>query len=394
LLFITAALWGNDKANILPQPSGINEVGVTYLDFSDESRKELFDNTGKTYRKITVKSWYPADKKSHLQPYFLKADFAVDNIQFPEIFRNLETNSGRDLPVSSTKPDYPVLVFSHGWGEHFAQNTILMEELASHGYIIFSVAHHFECSFSEYGDGRTIHLDVNNQRFQKIWKEQQNPKALELLNKMYNATNEEECRRVFLETSELLPTLLNESPKYWAEDIAFILDQLQILNTKHDLFKTKLCLDKIGVFGMSMGGIATSEICLRDKRIKAGINIDGGLNVSTLEGSYQNPFMFLNGKRFIGYGPFFTSRSTSDCLSISVKNADHYNFTDYSLYPYPLVERLMGSIDRKRIIEIMNTLVLSFFDRYLKENRDVELRKAAGEYPEIEVVSNIDSGQT
>jgi hypothetical protein len=91
----------------------------------------------------------------------------------------LKTNSSRDLPVSPREKDYPVLIFSHGWGEHYSHSTILMEELASHGYIVFSIAHHYECKFSFYPDGQTIHLDVNSLRFQKIMQEQQNPKAME-----------------------------------------------------------------------------------------------------------------------------------------------------------------------------------------------------------------------
>jgi hypothetical protein len=389
LLCFVLSLPGQGQTDILPRPSGKHSVGVCYLYFTDDSRKELFDNSHKSNREITVKAWYPADEESNSEPYFLNADFAVDNCQFPEIFRSLKTNAGRDLLVSIQKKEYPVLVFSHGWSEHYSQNSILMEELASYGYIIFSIAHHYECRFSSYGDGRITHIDVNSLRFQKIMREQQSPKALELLHNMYNAANDDERRQVFLETSNILPTLLKESLQYWAEDISFFLDQLKDLNRKHDIFKTKLNLDRIGVFGMSMGGIASSETCLKDKRIKAGINIDGGLYASALDGKIKIPFMFLNSKRFLGYGQLFTSHSTTDCYSLSVKNSDHYNFTDYSIYSYPLAERFIGSIDGKKIIEIMNVMVLAFFDKYLKEIKDIDLIKEASKYSEIEIVTNI-----
>ena len=165
---------------------------------------------------------------------------------------------------------------------------------------------------------------------------------------------------------------------------------LKILNSKHDLFKTKLDLDKIGVFGMSMGGIASTEVCLKDKRIKACINIDGGLCTSAIDRKIQTPFMFLNSKRFLGYGHLFTSSSITDCYSLSVKNSDHYNFTDYSIYPYPPTERFMGTIDGNKTIEIMNTMVLAFFDKYLKEREDIDLIKEANKYSEIEIATNID----
>ncbi len=195
-----------------------------------------------------------------------------------------------------------------------------MEELASHGYIIFSIAHHYECKFSSYPDGRTIHLDANSLRFKKIMQEQQNPKAIEMFNKMFSAGNDKERMQVFIDTNNTLPTLIKGSPKYWAEDISFFLNQLRDINRENEIFKGKLNLDKIGVFGMSLGGIASNEICITDRRIKAGINVDGGLFGSVLNKKIQIPFMFLNSKRFLGNGNLFTSKSTMDCYSLSIKN--------------------------------------------------------------------------
>ena len=175
LLWFILSYPTQSQAKALPRPSGKHSIGVTYLSFTDDSRKELFDNSLQNNREITVKAWYPTEDSSKPEPYFLDAEseFAIKYLQFPEIFRDLKTNSSRDVPVSSGKKDFPVLVFSHGWGEHYCQNTILMEELASHGYIIFSIAHHYECKFTSSPDGRIIYLDENSLRFQKIMQEQQ-----------------------------------------------------------------------------------------------------------------------------------------------------------------------------------------------------------------------------
>jgi hypothetical protein len=376
------------KNSTLPKPTGKHSVGITFLNFTDDSRKELFDNHKKKNREITVKAWYPTDTKTEPAPYFLNAEFAIKKCMFTEIFRDLKTNAGRDVPLFTQIKRYPVLIFSHGWGEHFSQNSILMEELASHGYIIFSIAYHFECRYSEYPDGRSIQIDYSSLRFRKIWKEQQNPKSMKLLHKMYKAANDEERKQVFLETSSTLPTLLKESPKYWAEDISFFLDQLKVINGENKIFKGRLDPERIGVFGMSMGGIASTEISMSDKRIKACINIDGGLYGSALEKTIQIPFMFLNSKRFLGYGRIFTGRSKKDCYSLSIRNSDHYNLTDYSLYPIPMVKSLLGEIEGKKPIEIMNVMVLAFFDKYLNSKQNIDLIKKAKEYPEIEVVSH------
>ena len=126
------------QANQLPRPSGKYLTGVSYLALTDTSRKELFDNELKNYREMTMKVWYPADKASISELYLEKPGELITNFGFAEIYKTLKTNSSRDIPVSSVMKAYPVLIFSHGWGEHFSQNSILMEELASHGYIVFS----------------------------------------------------------------------------------------------------------------------------------------------------------------------------------------------------------------------------------------------------------------
>jgi hypothetical protein len=250
------------QTDALPKPTGKHSVGIIYLSFIDDNRKELFDNNQKINREITIKGWYPSDNKSNPEPYFLnaEAEFALKYLQFPEIYKNLKTNSSRDVPMSSKENKYPILIFSHGFGEHYSQNSILMEELASHGYIVFSISHHYECKFSSFPDGRLIYIDMSSQRFQKIMQEQQDPKAMELLQKMYNASNDEERMQALVETSNALPTILTESPKYWAEDISFFMDQLENMNNENKILKDKLDLDRIGVFGMSLGGIATSKI--------------------------------------------------------------------------------------------------------------------------------------
>ncbi len=384
---------GQSQTDTLQKPTGNNFVGITYLSFVDNNRKELFDNNQESNREITVKAWYPSDKQSNPEPYFLNAEteFVIRYLPFPEIYKDLKTNSSRDVPLSSKENKYPILIFSHGWGEHYSQNTILMEELASHGYIIFSIAHHYECKFSSFPDGRLIYIDMNSLRFRKIMQEMQSPKAMELMQKMYKASNDEERIQVFVETNNVLPTALVETPKHWAEDISFFIDQLEDINNEHKIFKEKLNLDKIGVFGMSMGGIASTEICITDKRVKTCVSIDGGLNGSALAEEIPTPLMFLNSKRYLGYGKIFTSKSQMDCYSLSVKDSDHYNFSDYSVYPVPSISFLLGSIDGEKTIEIMNVIVLAFFDKYLKEKQEIDLIEKAEKYTEIEIATNIES---
>lgn len=380
---------GQSQTDSLPKPTGNYFVGVTYLSFVDNNRKELFDNSHQKNREIAVKAWYPSDIQSDFEAYLLPAEseFATRYLQFPEMYKTMRSNSSRDVPLSSAEREYPVLIFSHGWGEHYAQNSILMEELASHGYIVFSIAHLYECKFSSFPDGRFIYIDMNSQRLQKIMGEMANPEAMVLLQKLSSASNDEERLQVLIDIDKLLPTGLSESPKYWAEDISFFIDQLNGLNDEHTIFKNTLNLDRIGVFGMSMGGLASMELSLSDSRIRACVNMDGGLNGVLLQSEMKIAAMFLNSKRYLGYGPIFTHRSTADCYSLTVRNSDHYNFSDYSIYPVPMVKPLLGTIDGAQTIKIMNVMVLNFFNKYLKEKQDIDLMQKAELFSEIEAVT-------
>jgi len=101
--------------------------------------------------------------------------------------------------------------------------------------------------------------------------------------------------------------------------------------------------------------------------------------------------MFLNSKRYLGCGSLFISQSARDCYSLSVKGSDHYNFTDYSVYPVPSIRFLLGPIDGKRTVEMMNVIIPAFFDKYLKGKQKIDIVERAKRYEEIEIATNIES---
>jgi predicted dienelactone hydrolase len=52
-------------------------------------------------------------------------------------------------PVLRTPGRLPVIVFSHGAGGHRSETTIVVQELASHGYVVVTVDHTYD-AFSEF----------------------------------------------------------------------------------------------------------------------------------------------------------------------------------------------------------------------------------------------------
>lgn len=385
LITLVVTLASCIQAAELPEPRGNYPIGITYLSFTDQNRSEIFTSDPTDNREITVKAWYPAEpvENAKLAPYIRNAEEIVPIFNLPTSIINIKTHSKLDLSVSQAQETFPVLLFSHGWGEHFSQNTVLMEELASHGYIVFSIAHHYEAKFSFYPDGHFITIDDSSERFLEIMDEQRNPEAFVVFVKMRNTKSYEEQEAVFRQSNELMPKLLVESPRIWADDISFLIDELENTNQDNSIFSGKMNLEQIGVFGMSMGGIAAGQVCITDKRCMAGINMDGGIYGDFLDTKISQPFMFMSSERYRGYDNIFSDHVNNSVYTITIHRADHYNFHDLSILD-PSFDRL-GEIDGYRMLKIINDYTLAFFNKHLKGIDSGLLNGPSSEYPEVEI---------
>ena len=376
------------ETNTLPGPTGPFAVGTTHLAFTDPSRPEVFTDEPDDFREVTVRAWYPAEpaKDAAIAPYYEDGDAIVRNFSYPAALAGLETNSRLDVPLSDADDMYPVILFNHGWGEHAVQNTILMEELASYGYVVFSLAHHYEAKYWAYPDGRLEYLNLASSRFQKLMAEQNNPDVMKLFNAMFTTTDPGDQLALFRKTLEAMPTFLGEGPRMWAEDISFVMDLLDSLDRTEGRFQGKLDLEKLGVMGMSMGGAAAGQACIEDGRIRAAMNVDGGLLGDLADSVLTTPMMYVGSRRFIGYEQTFAGRIDADAYTLIIGEADHYDFTDFTLLHrrHPMI----GKVDGQRVIDIMNAYTLAFFDFYLKGLESDILSGKSMPYPEADFRSH------
>ena len=382
-LLILAGAVACAKVPELPEPSGPHTIGTSYLLFEDRARPDPFSNDSSRTREITVRVWYPAKAPGSASPetYLPNVETLFSAFNLPPSLGVLEMHSYRDLPLCAAREKYPVLLFNHGWGEHFAQSTFLMEELASHGYFVFSIAHHGEAKFMIYPDGSVRILDQANERFQRIMTEQRNPDAMAMFRRMFDARTLEEQKAVFRESGRLMPTLLVESPELWAEDIRFVIRALESMVRADHPFRGRLDMDRIGVFGMSMGGIASSIVCSREKRCAACINVDGGLYGDLIETNFSVPIMFMNSMRYRDYGGFFLGLTRAGGCCITIEGSDHMNFSDLPFFASSVP--LVGTIEQSRMQDIQNIYIRAFFDKHLKGIDSDLLRGPSKAYPEV-----------
>jgi len=149
----------------------------------------------------------------------------------------------------------PVVLFSHGAHDHRADHTVVVQELASHGYVVVTVDHTYD-AFSQFPDGRVI---------------------------------------VPLRDHPL-------GPADFAEDVRFVLDQIEEIDAGrnpdagHRPLPAGLCgaLDRrrIGMFGWSKGATATARVMYADRRVRAGLSLDGPME-PVMTAPLDRPFMLM-----------------------------------------------------------------------------------------------------
>ena len=372
------------EAPTLPEPTGPYAVGTVRLLFTDTTRPEIFTDDPDDHREVTVRAWYPANPAPEVPPapYYEEAGDITRIFNYPAYLTDLTTHSYPNVPIADTEDTYPVILFNHGWGEHAVQNTVLMEELASHGYVVLSLAHHYEAKFWTYPDGHVGYLNMGSSRFQSLLREQSSPDAMRLLQESFEAREVAAQESLFHLMLATLPTLLGESPRHWAADISFVIDELDSLNRSDALFAGRLNLEKLGVMGMSMGGIAAGQVCLADGRIKAAINMDGGLLGDLADTVVTVPLMYIGSRRYIGYDEVFRAHASNDCYTLIIGEADHYDLTDFTLLHRG--HMMIGTVDGERMLKLLNEYTLAFFDFYLKGIDSDILTGEKEPYPEAE----------
>jgi hypothetical protein len=398
----------------LPEPSGPYAVGTFEYSIADDSRKERYAPTRN--RELYVEVWYPAEKSASaafpvrtLFQELYEGDYTQQSFLFGYL-RHIPTHSHVHAPVAAPDPGpFPVLLFNHALELGFtSQNQLLMEHLASHGYVIVSIAHPYQSAKVNLGSAGTVSrvgqlpsdLDLPRAELYRgvvgtIYEASHDldeisavKGVLSPLADQYFALSERD-RGAFLSdavamkefdayrhfiSEELLEDYFlydyfaeNSLHQYWVEDVQFIADTLHEWQAPVAGFAEAIDTAGFGVFGMSYGGGAAGEFCKIDNRCKAGANLDGTQFGRNWNRAVAAPFLMLYHEEHQGGNDFAYLPPTHEFWDYGVKGATHFDFTDFT-YVWPLFKTLgfTGPINGMRMIDITNTVVLNFFDHGLK----------------------------
>ena len=348
------------------KPTGEYQVGTQVIHMVDNDRSAWYGQESSNPREIMVRVWYPAQpqegdlKAPYLYNEKLIGDMVSEGFGIPKYLmknlRNINGNSWSEAQPVNEK--FPVIIFSHGIGGLKTQNTTQMEEMASHGYVVFSCDHAYDAGVSIFPGDRIIFGKTNIPD---------------------NLTKEEKwnMRRAQLD--------------YRAADIQFLLDEMDRENFLSVALKNSLDLEHIGVFGHSFGGGTSVVVASVDDRIDACFGLDAWflpIPSNVLNSDLNKPFIHLgqvSWKEKENYLKLDTLAGNNSAWSVrlDVQGATHYDFTDFSQFSKLTKKYGSGMIAPPRIRKITNSAIREFFDHYLKNGPALALETYEKLYPEL-----------
>jgi hypothetical protein len=393
----------------LPQPTGPYAIGRTALHLIDDVRRDPW-MPGRA-RELMATVTYPARRVDrHPRSRWFSpalAGFLEESLAGPPTnlapgsvdlaaVANSRAEPPAERPPGRRARGWPVVLFSPGGGTSREENTAQIEDLASRGYLVVSFDHTYEAPVVEFPDGRVARQVPELQSG--------DPKVL---------------KEVFKRAIDAR-----------VADTRFVLDRLGELDRGRNPdaerrqlpagLRRALDLSRVGMFGYSYGGYTAGEAMVGDRRIDAGVNLDGamahGFGLSedwpylpgeVVRRGLDRPFMLfgseghnhLRTEEFPAGDPswrdFWTNQSGWK-LDVTLRGSAHGSFQDLQTggpqiaqalgLPPATFEPFIGTIDPARSIAAQRAYVAAFFDLHLRHRDNHLLDGPSPRYPEIEFV--------
>ena len=368
-----AAPASGDVVLTLPAPTGRHPVGCRPIYLVDDSRPDPWDPEIPV-RELMLTVYYPARDVTGLTPAPQLPPQAADAfgliaprtpLQLPA--EGVNWGATRSHAFESAPPlpgRWPVLVHSPGGGDPRGLGTSLAEDLASHGAVVVSVDHPGDAVAVQFPDVRPYRRNTVR-------------------------------TTVFRGDPRDQPAVARTMIDTRVADLHHVLDRLgraDRLPLPRGLADT-LDLRRLGVYGHSAGGSAVTEVMYEDRRVRAGINLEGFLDYPpsapgtaaepfpVASAGVRRPLLLLGSQGFDRRRELDRSWSAVAALSgrwvrsARVADADHWVFTDHaSMIPQLQAAGLMtaaqrnaliGSVDPAVSIPKVRHTVRGFFARHL-----------------------------
>ena len=328
---------GNTQSASAPAPTGTSRVGTLWQRLVDVSRNDPFLPNG-AKRELMVRFWYPAAPGT-----CTPAEYAS-----PKVWAYLSQISGFPLPKIKTNSClqsgfaagiHPVIVFSPGFTGMLTDGTFLFEELASHGYVVASIAHTHESTAVEFPDGRLITSSFGSYLA---------PQTL---------------------SADLESLALVRSARL--DDVKFVLNELWRLDTTlGSPFHNRLDIARIAVMGHSLGGEVALSILQRESRVRAAVWIDGVISDESAAGTAKPVLLLAAGREHWNQDECrLWSNLRGIRRAVNLRGAEHLTPSDavWLGRAIPGMAVAAGTAGSARTIAAIRNHVTAFFDSALRD---------------------------
>ena len=380
----------------LPAPDGSYPVGVRDFDLT---RQAETDASAAEVRHLRVRVWYPAAQVETFPPrrYFTRdeAILKLPNFKLLHLY-DVPTHGHVDAPVSPGSARFPVVIFSHGYLLYPGQNTVLMEQLASHGYVVFSMSHPPDSARYRTLGGELVE--------ESRWKPSE--QLVAALGPFIGAKTYEERYRGYEAFRRVIATdRLSRSTATWRDDNLFLTSALSSAAPPPAVadIASRIDLDRLAYAGMSFGGGAAASTCQVDSRCKAVVSLDGVTwDLSMFDTDLRAPLLLLQSDwlthplfpdephdpgvnpQDLAFERWEHAGERPDIFRYRMRDTAHLGMTDLVLIARPPVgAALYGEIDRSRAVAAINTFTLSFLDVYLRSEKTDFPVSAEAAFPEV-----------
>src|SRR5262245_2245507 len=384
---VWACIAGASPSIALPNPTGAQPIGTIVVRLADSSRT-AGPPGAKFPRPVTLQIWYPArGRASTTAPYLIEP--ALLDAMVAGGFYGVETTTLRSwarvrthagLVVGPAPGRHPLLTLSHGLGLPRASYTSIAEELASHGTIVAVIDHAYG-GMTTTASGRVLAAGDDSTNWDDI--------AAHL-----------------------------RQMEQWATDISFVLDRLQspeALPADVRAVARGIEWARVAAAGHSSGGLAAIQVATRDPRVRASIDMDGGLRspegqplAGFVTTGVTRPTLLLQShpvysdadlaRRHRSRAQYeiagraahtaldsLAARSRAPLIDASLSGAGHMSFSD-APFTMPVTITQFGGriIDAHRGWEVTTSAVRAFLDAAFRDDEvAAKFARAAERYPEL-----------
>jgi dienelactone hydrolase len=356
----------------LPAPTGLHRTGTVALHLVDRTRRDPWV-PDHPQRELMVSIWYPAAATAGyptapwLEPA-AAAQFLADQ-HVPAGAVTVPMTAGHvGAPVDRRDGPHPVVLYSPGLQSDRSIGTVLVEQLASEGYVVVTIDHTHDAAEVEF-PGQRVELSA---------------------------------------LPSDAPDVVTEAVAVRAADTRFVLDQLTALqrgadpDAEHARLPTGLAgaldLSRVGMFGWSDGGATVGQAMHDDRRIRAGVSMDGSFYGTVPADGLDRPLMLVSSQDHNrDNDPSWATiwgNLRGGKLDLRLLGTRHLSFTDEE-FLIPQVAGLLGltnvadgigTLAPDRVLAIERLYLTAFFNKHLRHRPSPILDRPSPRFPEVQFV--------